>query len=210
MFVDERRELEVEIVSADNIYIDCISEITTKSFPKLELVLLKSVNTKEFCHSICHYKGVTYMATIEALVAIDEDFNSKTLVSGYYRTYFIMLHENRIYVSYETSGSPLRINVYGLTGQPISEWVGKDNGNFSRPAIVSNQIVVPDTRNQQLTVYSLSGETLRYISNFQLTGDIGRSSSICTADKNCIIVSTMVSSQISKILKHWQVFSIRV
>ena len=139
------------------------------------------------------------MATIEALVAIDEDFNSKTLVSGYYRTYFIMLHENRIYVSYETSGSPLRINVYGLTGQPISEWVGKDNGNFSRPAIVSNQIVVPDTRNQQLTVYSLSGETLRYISNFQLTGDIGRSSSICTADKNCIIVSTMVSSQISKI-----------
>ena len=166
------------------------------------MVLIKSVNTSSFCHSICHYKGVTYVGTqVCTIVAIDGDFNFKTLVtlSKSHWPYGISIHENKMYALVTNNDKPCTINVYDLSGQLISQWDRKDKCHYVRPAIVSNQIVVPDTDSKQLTVYSLFGKVSKHIPYPQFTGIDNEGSSICTADKNSIIVSTMDSSQISKI-----------
>ena len=228
MFVDAKREVEVAVVSTDNIYIDCTSEIATKPLPfkygtkfrssKLEnqpppfkittkpppgsMVLTKSVNTSSFCHSVCHYKGVTYVGTQNGtIVAIDSQYNSKALVvlgSGDW-PYGLIIHENKMYVLVSNKCGGGTISVYNLSGQFILQWDRKDICHYIRPAIVSNQIVVPDTDSKQLTVYSLSGKVIKHIPYPQFKSGVWGRSSICTADNNSIIVSTMDSSQVSKI-----------
>ena len=166
------------------------------------MVLIKSVNTRSFCHSVCHYKGVTYAGTQNfTIVAIDSQFNSKTLValsSGGW-PYGIVIHENRIYALVSNNLDGGTINVFNLSGQFISQWDRNDICHYVRPAIVSNQIVIPDTDNKQLTVYSLSGQVIKHIPYPQFKGDIHGKSSLCTTGNNSVIVTYEATSQVSKI-----------
>ena len=194
--VEERRDVEVKIVSIDNIYIDCTSELSIK--PPKSITLLKSVKTSGNAHAVCHYKGVTYLGTYNCTVeTIDSDFNIKTLVSlgkGRY-PFGISIHEDRIYVLLSRWGGPYTINVYDLSGQLITQWNRTDSCLYNRPAIVSNQIVVPDYQNKQLTVYSLTGEVIKHITCSHLSG----ASSACAIDNNSIIVTSYHTFQVFKV-----------
>ena len=164
--VDERRDVEVEIVSIDNIYIDCTSELSPKS-----ITLIMSVQTSAYVRAVCHYKGATYLVAENTVETIDSDFNIKTLLSldkGVFPS-GISIHEDRIYVLVSGSGS-YTINVYDLSGQLITQWNRTDSCYHTRPAIVSNQIVVPDNTNKKLIVYSLRGEVVKRITCPELSG----------------------------------------
>ena len=186
--VDKRRDVEVEIVSTDKIYIDCASELSIKS-----ITLKKSVQTSAEVFAVCHYKGVTYLGTCSyAVETIDSDFNIKTLVSlgkGMY-PHGISIHKERIYVLVSDGGS-YTINVYDLSGQLISQWNRTDSCWDTRLAIVSNQIVVPDYKNKQLTVYSLAGKVIKHITCPQLCS----AAAVCAVDNNSIITTNYNTSQ---------------
>ena len=136
------------------------------------------------------------------IVAIDGDFNSKTLVTlgTDHWPYAIIIRKSKMYVLVSGGPStPCTINVYDLSGQLISQWNRKDKCHYIRPAIVSNQIVIPDAINKQLTVYSLSGEVIKNIPCPQFKGRIADRFSICKADNNSVIVSNKTASEVSKI-----------
>ena len=179
----------------DNIYIDCTPEHVDQS-PK-SITLLKSVETSASVYAVCHYKGVTYLGTENCTVeTIDSDFNIKSLVSlgDDMYPYSISINQERIYVLVSGLG-PFTINVYDLSGQLITQWERADSSWDTGIAIVSNQIVVPDANNQQLTVYSLTGEVIKHISCPELSGV----SSACAVDNNSIIVTNYNTSQVFKV-----------
>ena len=154
-----------------------------------------------YIRTVCHYKGVIYLGTDNWTVeTIDSDFNIKTLVSlakGKY-TDGISIHEERIYVL--VSGRGLyTINVYDLSGQLITQWNRTDSCWETRPAIVSNQIVVPDCENNQLTVYSLTGEVIKHITCPQLSGNRLISASAGAVENNSIIVTDYNTSKVFKV-----------
>ena len=194
--VDKRRDVEVEIVSTDKIYIDCASELSIKS-----ITLKKSVQTSAEVFAVCHYKGVTYLGTCSyAVETIDSDFNIKTLVSlgkGMY-AHGISIHEERIYVL-TSDGGPYSVNVYDLLGQLITKWKKPYSAWDIRLAIVSNQIVVPDYKNQKLTVCSLSGKVIKHITCPQLSGNKYSPTSTCAVDNNSIIVTDFNTSKVFKV-----------
>ena len=195
--LDKKRDVEVEIVSIDYIYIDCTSEFSIK--PPKSITLFKSVQTSAEVRAVCHYKGVTYLGTGSTVETIDSDFNIKTLVSlgEYMYPHGISIHEERIYVlvsSIRGFRGSYTINVYDLSGQLITQWNITDSW-YTRPAIVSNQIVVPDNTNKQLIVYSFTGEVIKCISFPQLSS----AASACAVDNNSIIVTDYDTYQVFKV-----------
>ena len=197
--VEKRRDVEVEIVSIDNIYIDCAPELSIK--PPKSITLLKSVQTYAEVYAVCHYKGVTYIGTWNYTVkTIDSNFNVKNLVSlgkGMY-PHGISVYEERIYVL-TSDGGPYSVNVYDLLGQLITKWKEPYSAWDIRLAIVSNQIVVPDYKNKTLTVYSLSGKVIKHITCPQLSGNTYSPTSTCTVDNNSIIVTDYNTSKVFKV-----------
>ena len=179
----------------DDIYIDCTPELSINS-PK-SITLIKSVQTSAFVRAVCHYKEVTYLGTDNhAVETIDSDFNIQTLASlgGNSVLYNISIHEERIYV--QLSGEFwCTLNVYNLSGELITKWIRTDRCDSTRPAIVSNQIVVPDYEENQLTVYSLTGELIKHISCPQLNS----AASACAVDKNSIIITNYETSAVFKV-----------
>ena len=122
------------------------------------MTLLNSVQTSAYVRAVCHYKEITYLVTDHCTVeTIDSDFNIKTLVSMDKRRHphGISIHEDRIYVLLSRWDGPNTINVYDVSGQLITHWNRTDSCMNNRLAIVSNQIVVPDNKNKQLTVVCL-------------------------------------------------------
>ena len=194
-FADEKRDIEVEIVSVDDIYIDCTPELSIKS-PK-SITLLKSVQTSAFVRAVCHYEEITYLGTDNhAVETIDCDFNIQTLASlgGNSHLCNISIHGERIYV--QLSGECLcTLNAYDLSGQLITQWNRTDSCWHTRPAIVSNQIVVPDYEDNQLTVYSLTGQVVKHITCLQLSS----AASACAVDSNSIIVTNYETSEVFKV-----------
>ena len=66
--------------------------------------------------------------------------------------------------------------------------------------IVSNQVVVPDYKNKQLTVYSLAGEVIKHITCPQLSGyELNVGASACAVDNNSIIVTDYNTSKVFKV-----------
>ena len=180
----------------DNIYIDCTPELVDQS-PK-SITLLKSVETSASVYAVCHYNGVTYLGTENCAVeTIDSDFNIKTLVSldDDMYPFSISIYKERIYVLVSDIESSYTINVYDLSGQVITQWDRTDSCWDTRIAIVFNQIVVPDYNNQQLTVYSLTGEVIKHISCPELSD----ATSVCAVDNNSIIVTDYNTSKVFKV-----------
>ena len=192
-FVEDRRDVEVEIVATDNIYVDCTSKLFIES-PK-SVTLIKSVQTSAYVYAVCHYKGVTYLATGQAVETIDSDFNIKTCASLNRCPYGITIDKEKIYVLVSGKGGPPTINVHDLSGKRITKWNRTDSCWYIRPAIVSNQIVVPDCANQLLTIYSLAGRVIKHITCPQLCG----AASVCAVDNNFIIVFDYETSEVFKV-----------
>jgi len=55
-FVDEKREIEAELVPAADMIISLDRGVTTPTLPK-SLKLIQSVDVSSYCYSACKYEG---------------------------------------------------------------------------------------------------------------------------------------------------------
>ena len=197
---DNSRDMEVEVVPKDNTHIDCTPEPSIK-LPE-SISLSNSVRASAYVYAVCHYKGVTYLGTMKRTVeAIDSDFNLKTLVSlsGNRYPVGICIHDDTIYVIVSGVLGRYTINVYDLSGQLITQWNRSDSCFYIKPAIVSDQVVLPNYRNKQLTAYSLRGEVIKHVSCPQLSGSWIDHTSVCAVDDETVVVTSYNKSKVFKV-----------
>ncbi|XP_067944879.1 uncharacterized protein [Watersipora subatra] len=75
----------------------------------------------------------------------------------------ISLHENRLYILCRSK--PRTVSVYDLSGRVITTWQHPYHGSwYSMLTVAAGNVVIADPPNKRLTIYSLTGKTLRNVS----------------------------------------------
>jgi len=198
-FVEEKREIEAELIPAAGMIISLNQGVTTPTLLE-SLKLLQSVDVSNDCYSVCKYDGNTYVGLYGAGIdRIDESFSvSKSFVS---LTNFVVgatVHRNKLYAVQLISNTNWAVHVYDLTGKQVTSWSHHDSsGRVNKLAIVDNQVVVPDRHSKRLKIYSLTGEVVKHVSCPLL--DSYSHTAICAADRHCVVVSDYGSSQVFKL-----------
>jgi len=198
-FVEEKREVEAELVPAADMIISLDQGVTTPTPPK-SLKLIQSVDVSNYCRSVCKYEGNTYVGLSggAGIDRIDESFNvSKSFVSVTNYVNGVTVHRNKLYALVLISSTNWVVHVYDLTGKQVTSWSHHDNDDrANKLAIVDDQVVVPDRHSKRLTIYSLTGEVIKHVSCSLLSKN---TAAICAADKHCVVVSDRGSSQVFKL-----------
>ncbi|XP_067944875.1 uncharacterized protein [Watersipora subatra] len=191
---DEKREIELKIVSADDIVVNSNRRPVVTQPPQLllfpppkSITLLKSIELPAAPVSVCHHEGVTYVGLYNGTVSrIDSNYklhDSFISTSGIVES--ISLHENRLYI---LSSSSLRtVSVHDLSGKVIKNWQHPYHEYCcSMLSVAAGNVVVADPPNQRLTIYSLTGITLRNVSCPLLSDN---EVSICTGHGDDVIIA---------------------
>ena len=194
-FSDDGELSEIEMVSTENV---CISRLIL-SAPKT-LTLLKSVSVSAQCHAVCYHNGKTYAGCIFGHVdLIDENYQvtaSFLKLPGDIRA--VTVFNDTIYVLWIfVRMNKFKVNKYNFSGDYIGQWgdtLEKSCGGDNL-VIVSGMVITPDTKNKELTVYSLDGGVLKHIP-CPLSE---RSTSLCALGADSVIVSDFSSSQVFRI-----------
>ena len=188
----------LELISLD-CFIDHKHGLTTSTLQPKSLTLLKTVRLSSPPLSVCHCGHDTYVGLQDGTVSrIDENFtlHEKVLtcmdaVAG------IVLYKDRIYTL--VYGSPMTINVHDLSSGLITSWQHTDSVPWcNKLAVVADRLVVPDRTNGQLTIYSLTGEILSKVGNFQFKFS-HKWLSMCSFRNNSVIISDYQSDLVVRI-----------
>jgi len=194
-FTEEKRDVEVDIVSPADVSISLDQGVTTSTFPR-SLELLQSAGFSDLCLSVCKCRGDTYVGVNCTVGRIDEGYNVlKSFLSSNNVVYGIAVCKDQLFtlVGY----SNWKVNVYDLNGNQVTSWSLSDNSSSrNKLAIVDDQVVVPNRQSKKLTLYSLTGEVIKHFPCSALgNGDVA----VCAADRHCVIVSDTSSSQVFKL-----------
>ncbi|XP_067940641.1 uncharacterized protein [Watersipora subatra] len=169
----EKREIELKIVSADDIVVNSNQhhavpqplELPLSRLPPKSITLLKSIKLPSYSVSVCQHEGVTYVGLYSGAVS-KIDKNNKlhdSFISTSDTVESISLHENRLYIL--CYSKPLTVGVYDLSGKVITTWQHPNHSYYcSMLTVAAGNVVVADPPNKRLTIYSLTGKTLRNIS----------------------------------------------
>ncbi|XP_067944878.1 uncharacterized protein [Watersipora subatra] len=191
----EKREIELKIVSADDIVVNSNLHSVVPQQPQLPLfpppksiTLLKSIDLTSPPVSVCQHEGVTYVGLNNGTVSrIDSNYKlHDSFISTSGRVESISLHENRLYIL--SRSKPHTVCVYDLSGQVITTWQHPPHDNYSSMlTVAAGNVVVADPPNKRLTIYSLTGETLRNVScpllsNHRVTICAGHGDDVLIAD----------------------------
>ena len=192
IILDESRDTEVEIVSDNNLEIKL-------SVPK-DINLLKSVEVSRWCYSVCSYKGKVYAGCDGGIDMIDENNKiTKSFIKVDNNVNSVKVYNDKLYLLVYTGGKPsFKVSIYNLSGGFIKSWVhkGEDYGrSYSRHAVVSNQVIIPDRTNKRLTIYSLDGDIIKYIPLAISDSD----TSICSLGTDSVIVTDWKSSKVFRV-----------
>ncbi|XP_067931008.1 uncharacterized protein [Watersipora subatra] len=196
-FQDERRDLEVEAVTADIISYR-FKYIPSASCPLNSCTLVKSHDTGSFCHAVCHYQNKTYVGTQKSTIdVIDSSYKQTTIVrlDGWHWAYGIEVHDDRLYALVTNFDKPCTINVYDLTGKLIKQWYRDDRLDSVRLTVVLDKVVVADFEKWKLTVYSLDGNVEKIIACSMLS----RNTSICKVGSESVVVTSKKKSLVKRI-----------
>ncbi|XP_067949162.1 uncharacterized protein [Watersipora subatra] len=171
----EKREIELEIVSSDNIFHGVKSNqdiMTLQQLPFYDaslgtsITLLQTIELSSNPISVCQHEGVTYVGLNNGTVSrIDNKLklhNSFISLTGWVES--ISVHENRLYML--VSGSEtLKVCVYDLSGREMTTWDHPSHDYCCNMlTVAAGKVVVADPLNKRVTVYSLTGKTLHNIS----------------------------------------------
>ncbi|XP_067944895.1 uncharacterized protein [Watersipora subatra] len=190
----EKREIELKIVSADAIVVNSSQHPVVPQQPQLHLsrppkslTLHKSIELPAWPVSVCQHEGVTYVGLHNGTVSrIDSNYklhNSFISTSGDVES--ISLHENRLYILFYSE--PRTVSVYDLSGRVITTWQHPYHDYFcSMLTVAAGNVVVADPPNKRLTIYSLTGRTLRNISCPLLSNS---EVTICTGHGDDVIIA---------------------
>jgi len=196
--VEEKRDIEIDLVPAADMIISSVQGVTTPTLPK-SFTLLQSVDVSSYCSSVCKYEGNTYVGLYgEGIDRIDESFSvSKSFVSLTSFVSGVTVHRNKLYALELISNTNWVVHVYDVTGKQVTSWSHHDSSEYiNKLAIVDDQVVVPDRHSKRLTIYSLTGEVIKHVSCPLLSIS---NTAICAVNRHCVVVSDYGSSQVFKL-----------
>jgi len=149
--------------------------------------------------SICSYQGKVYVGSSAGLdVVVKHKLLSEKLI-GLFKTniYGIAAHKDRLYIL-TSENSTSTVTVGTLAGTQVLHWTHK--GRCKKLVVVGDQIVVADTQNCTLSVYSLTGEAITQL-RVPIYRDhpFGTTISICTIDNSSVVVSDYKTAKVFKV-----------
>jgi len=154
--------------------------------------------------SVCSYQGRVYVGSSAGLNVVAEHkllsekfiLSSFNLFHGY--AYGVAAHKDRLYVLTRNDASTSLVTVYTLAKTQVFQWT--HNGCGSNLVIVGDQIVVADTRNKILAVYSLTGEAIKQLHvPISHNPSVFTNVSICAVDNRSVVVSDYKTAKVSKV-----------
>ncbi|XP_067944916.1 uncharacterized protein [Watersipora subatra] len=190
----EKREIELKIVSADDIVVNSNQHPVVPqrlqvplSRPPESITLLKSIELPSEPLSVCQHEGFTYVGFLMGSVSrIDSNYKLHDLfisTSGLVES--ISLFKKRLYIL--SCSKSHTVSVYNLSGRVITTWQHPNHGSYCNMlTVAAGNIVVADPPNKRLIIYSLTGKTLRNISCPLLSNNIV---SICAGHGDDVIVA---------------------
>jgi len=197
-FTGEKRVIEVDVVSAADIFISLDQGVTTSTLPN-SLKLLQSVDVSNACYSVCSYEGNTYVGIYGGVARVDGNYNvtqSFVTVSG--TVFGLTAYKDQLYSLVYAGRNIWKVEVYDFSGNQVTSWShGDSSGHSNELVIVDDQVVVLDRPSKRLTIYSLTGEVIKHVPCSLLCNH--RHMAICAADRHCVAVSHYYSSQVFKL-----------
>ncbi|XP_067944604.1 uncharacterized protein [Watersipora subatra] len=200
----EKRDLELKIVSADDIIVNSNQHPVVphplqpplSHLPPKSITLLRSIKLSSQPVSVCQHEGVTYVGLYNGtVIRIDSNYNlHDSFISPPGIVESICIYENRLYIlSYK---SCRRVSVYEVSGQMVTTWRHPYHGyNCSMLTVAAGNVVVADPRNKRLTIYSLTGETQRNVSCPLLSNN---PVSICAGHDDDVIIADYETQKVFK------------
>jgi len=187
-FIDEKREIEVEIVTSQD------GQTTPNALNKW-LILQHTVEVGGYPMSICSYQGKVYVASSTGLdVVVKHKLLSEKLISSsHLYADSVAAHRDRLYISNSINSL---VTVYNLRGEKLFDWT--HNRSRSNLVVVGNKIVVADTQNQILSVYSLTGEAITQL-HVPISQGYGTTILICVIDNSSVVVSDYKTAKVFKV-----------
>ncbi|XP_067930884.1 uncharacterized protein [Watersipora subatra] len=187
----ENREIELKAVSSGGPLIK-----SDQDFFK-SITLHNSIVTSSRPVSVCQHEGVTYVGLSNGTVSrIDSNYklhNSFISTSGIVES--ISLHNNRLYIL--SRGRPRTVGVYNLSGQVVTTWQHPYHNYYcSMLTVAGGSVVVANPFNQRLTIYSLTGKTLRNVSCPLLSNN---QVSICAGHGDDVIITDNKTKKVLRI-----------
>lgn len=199
-YVTENGKVTLKIVPADDWTIDS-SGLTISPLLPTSMKQLTTITFSARSMSVCQYKGNTYVGQSTNSVA---RVDSNRIVHQYFITHCgpvesTVIYKDRIYIMGAHTSTARTIGVYELSGQCVTQWDHADASPWSNDALIvmADQVLIPDRMNNRVTVYSLTGETLRHIPLHPHPGNTHIAA--CSVDDTSIIISHYGSSQVLKI-----------
>jgi len=202
LLAEERREIELEIVSFPEGGVHTEHELTTNNTSPKQLTLLHTIPVSGYCSSVCSYQGNTYVGLGDGVDIIEGNNQSgRKFITATGRIHSVAVYKDRLYTLQNALkvGDPYTVTVHDLTGKLITSWTHSDAItfllDFNKLTVNNDQAVLPDRLNKRLVVYSLTGEVQKHISCLLLsTNEV----SVCAVDDICVVVSDCKSSRVFK------------
>jgi len=148
--------------------------------------------------SICSYQGKVYVSSSAGLDVVFEQklLSQKFISSSYLYAASVAAHRDRLYISTINNASNSSVAVYNLLGEKLFDWIHK--GRCNKLVVVGDQIVVADTWNQTLAVYSLTGEALKQL-HVPISHNYETDISICAIDNSSVVISDHKTAKVFKV-----------
>ncbi|XP_067944981.1 uncharacterized protein [Watersipora subatra] len=191
----ETREIELEVVSSGDVVVKSNQDLAaclprpspfSRSVFK-SITVLSSIALPSQPVSVCQHEGVTYVGLYSGTVSkIDNNYKlHNSFISNPDCVESISLHENRLYIlSYRR---PRTVGVYDLSGKLTTTWEHPHHGYYcSMLTVARGNVVVADPPNKRLTIYSLTGKTLRNVNCCPLSNN---QVSICAGHGDDVIIA---------------------
>lgn len=201
-FLEERREIELELITAKNdaFVVDIpVRPEETPDIPR-SMALVTSTHIPEWCRAVHNKAGTTYVGlrkkkgieTIDQATGVCKPFIALTGDVD-----DIIIYHNKFYLLVCNNGS-YSVCVYDLAGKLLKNW---SHANYDTPminkfAIVDDHILIPHRTNKSLILYSQAGVVMKKVPCYLLKENV---TSICVTDAKSVIISDSGKSQIFKI-----------
>ena len=190
---------KLRVVQIGGLSIDVEGVVPAPAPPIMSLSHLESVPLPTAPFAVNHWKGDTYIGLSNFIVIkLDSkhQLNEKFLkfpshvvaIEVYKEKMYILVHGSAMYT----------VHVYDMAGELVTKWNHTDIGShaYTGMAIVADQVVIPDRKNYQLVVYSLSGVVKKTIRCLQLSPN---TVSVCAVGDDSVVISDYSSAQVFKV-----------
>jgi len=148
--------------------------------------------------SVCSYQGKVYVGSSGGVEVFAENKSlGEKLICPYQTSiYGIAAHRDRLYILIHQNSNVHSVAVYNLTGRQVFQWY--HNGSRSKLVVVGDQIVMADTQNQALSVYSLTAEVIKQL-HVPISQGYGTTISICAIDNSSVVISNYETAKVFKV-----------